>query len=118
MAEGVYKITEDFEKALSDYTGAPYVVTVDNQSNALFLSLYYENIKGKEIKEETYHMDIYPTLLSLFKLNNYPWRGFGCDLTQDSFPRKMSEREISGISETIIRSNFFAEEDQKSVVKK
>ncbi len=49
MAEGVYKITEDFEKALSDYTGAPYVIAVDNQSNALFLSLYYENIKGKEI---------------------------------------------------------------------
>jgi dTDP-4-amino-4,6-dideoxygalactose transaminase len=47
MANGVYKITEDFEKSLSDYTGAPYVVTVDNQSNALFLSLYYEkNIKG------------------------------------------------------------------------
>lgn len=43
MANGVYKITEDFEKALSDYTGAPYVVTVDNQSNALFLSLYYEH---------------------------------------------------------------------------
>ena len=43
MANGIYKITEDFEKALSDYTGAPYVVSVDNQSNALFLSLYYEN---------------------------------------------------------------------------
>jgi dTDP-4-amino-4,6-dideoxygalactose transaminase len=42
MANGIYKITEDFEKSLSDYTGAPYVVTVDNQSNALFLSLYYE----------------------------------------------------------------------------
>jgi dTDP-4-amino-4,6-dideoxygalactose transaminase len=49
MANGIYKITEDFEKVLSDYTGAPYVVTVDNQSNALFLSLTYENIKGKEI---------------------------------------------------------------------
>ena len=49
MANGVYKITEDFEKSLSEYTGAPYVVTVDNQSNALFLSLMYENIKGKEI---------------------------------------------------------------------
>jgi dTDP-4-amino-4,6-dideoxygalactose transaminase len=49
MANGVYKITEDFEKALSDYTGSPYVVTVDNQSNALFLCLYYENIMGKEI---------------------------------------------------------------------
>jgi len=47
MANGIYKITEDFERSLSDYTGAPYVVTVDNQSNALFLSLYYEkNIKN------------------------------------------------------------------------
>ena len=46
MANGIYKITEDFEKALSDYTGAPYTVTLDNMSNALFLALYYEkNIK-------------------------------------------------------------------------
>jgi dTDP-4-amino-4,6-dideoxygalactose transaminase len=50
MSKGVYKITEDFEKSLSDYTGAPYVVTVDNQSNALFLSLMYEDIKGMEIE--------------------------------------------------------------------
>ena len=49
MATGVYKITEEFEKALADYTGAPYVVTVDNASNALFLALMYENVKGKEI---------------------------------------------------------------------
>mgnify|MGYP000553967671 FL=1 len=47
MANGIYKITEDFEKALSDYTGAPYVVTVDNMSNAMFLALYYEkNVKN------------------------------------------------------------------------
>jgi dTDP-4-amino-4,6-dideoxygalactose transaminase len=50
MANGIYKITEDFEKALSDYTGAPYVITVDNQSNGLFLALMYENIKGMEIE--------------------------------------------------------------------
>ena len=49
MANGIYKITEDFEKALADYTSAPYVVTVDNQSNALFLALMYENVKGQEI---------------------------------------------------------------------
>jgi dTDP-4-amino-4,6-dideoxygalactose transaminase len=47
MANGIYKITEEFEKSLSDYTGAPYVVTVDNMSNALFLALYYEkNVNG------------------------------------------------------------------------
>ena len=49
MANGVYKITEEFEEKLAKYTGAPYVVTVDNQSNALFLTLYYQNIKGQSI---------------------------------------------------------------------
>jgi dTDP-4-amino-4,6-dideoxygalactose transaminase len=49
MANGIYKITEDFEKSLADYTGAPYVVTVDNQSNALFLALMYEKVAGQEI---------------------------------------------------------------------
>jgi dTDP-4-amino-4,6-dideoxygalactose transaminase len=49
MSVGVHKITEDFEKALSDYTGAPYVVAVDNQSNALFLALHYQRISGIEI---------------------------------------------------------------------
>jgi len=47
--KNVYDITKEFEKSLSDYTGAPYVITVDNQSNALFLALMYENIKGQEI---------------------------------------------------------------------
>jgi dTDP-4-amino-4,6-dideoxygalactose transaminase len=49
MANGVYKITEEFEQKLAEYTGAPYVVTVDNQSNALFLALMFENVKGIEI---------------------------------------------------------------------
>jgi dTDP-4-amino-4,6-dideoxygalactose transaminase len=47
--KNVYDITNEFEKRLADYTGAPYVVTVDNQSNALFLALMYENVKGMEI---------------------------------------------------------------------
>jgi dTDP-4-amino-4,6-dideoxygalactose transaminase len=46
MAQGVHKITEDFEKSLCDYTGAPYAIALDNMSNAIFLALYYEkNIK-------------------------------------------------------------------------
>ena len=49
MATGVYKVTDEFEDEISKYTGAPYVVTVDNASNALFLCLMYENIKGQEI---------------------------------------------------------------------
>ena len=42
MAQGVHKITQQFEEALCKYTGAPYCVAVDNCSNALFLALYYE----------------------------------------------------------------------------
>jgi dTDP-4-amino-4,6-dideoxygalactose transaminase len=53
MASGVYNITEEFEKSLSDYTGSPYVVTLDNQSNALFLSLYYEKNISKTLSSET-----------------------------------------------------------------
>jgi len=49
MANGIYKITEEFEGELSKYTGAPYVITVDNMSNALFLALMYENIKNQEV---------------------------------------------------------------------
>ena len=43
MAQGVHKVTEDFEKLVSEYTGAPYVIALDNMSNAMFLALYYEN---------------------------------------------------------------------------
>jgi len=49
MAEGVHRITAAFEDALCLYTGAKYAVALDNESNALFLSLLYDNIKGKEI---------------------------------------------------------------------
>ena len=47
--KNVYDITNEFEKRLAEYTGTPYVVTVDNQSNALFLALMYEKVKGQEI---------------------------------------------------------------------
>ena len=49
MASGVYKVTEEFEQELAKYTGAPYAITVDNQSNGLFLALMYENVKGMDI---------------------------------------------------------------------
>jgi dTDP-4-amino-4,6-dideoxygalactose transaminase len=49
MANGIYKITEEFERELCKYTGSPYAVALDSQSNAIFLSLYYERIQGKKI---------------------------------------------------------------------
>ena len=49
MSEGVYRVTAEFEEKLCEYTGAKYAVALDSQSNALFLSLYYEKISGKII---------------------------------------------------------------------
>lgn len=45
----IYDVTNEFEKRIADYTGAPYCVAVDNQSNALFLSLTYEKVTGINI---------------------------------------------------------------------
>ena len=49
MANGVHQITADFEQKLAEYTGAKYAVALDNCSNAIFLALMYEGIRGKEI---------------------------------------------------------------------
>ena len=53
MANGIYKVTEEFEQELCKYTGAKYAVTVDNMSNGLFLSLYYENHIKNNIKSKS-----------------------------------------------------------------
>tara|TARA_R110002153_G_scaffold273396_2_gene444234 strand:- start:489 stop:1133 length:645 start_codon:yes stop_codon:yes gene_type:complete len=52
MSKSVYKITDEFEQQLAVYTGAKYVVAVDNMSNALFLALYYEHYINKSIKDK------------------------------------------------------------------
>lgn len=36
-----YRVVRDFEAALAEYTGAPYAVTVNSCTNALFLCLKY-----------------------------------------------------------------------------
>ena len=51
MANGVYKVTEEFEEKLASYTGAKYAVTLDNMSNGLFLALYYEHMVMNRTEE-------------------------------------------------------------------
>ena len=59
MAQGVHKVTENFEMELAKYTGSPFVVCVDNQSNALFLCLYYWIQKRKkEHKKDFNYIEI------------------------------------------------------------
>ncbi len=47
--ENPHEVTRKFEQAICDYTGAPYCATTDNESNALFLALLYDNVKGRKI---------------------------------------------------------------------
>jgi len=49
MSKGAYKITDEFENALAEYTGAKYAVAVDNGSNAIFLALMREGVQSREI---------------------------------------------------------------------
>lgn len=55
-AQGAFKITEEFERLLCEYTGAPYAVAVDNCSNALFLALVHERVRDRvvELPRRTY----------------------------------------------------------------
>ena len=53
LIKNVHDITKEFEEELSKYTGAPYVIALDNMSNAIFLALYYEkNIKKTLISDK------------------------------------------------------------------
>ncbi len=64
-AQGAFKITEQFEQAICDYTGAPYCVAVDNCSNALFLALKYWS-------EHFLPPQKYPTWLVEIPSHTYP----------------------------------------------
>jgi dTDP-4-amino-4,6-dideoxygalactose transaminase len=63
MANGIYKITEEFEEKLAHYTNSKYVVTLDNMSNALFLALYYEHkVKNRTENTITIPSRTYPSV--------------------------------------------------------
>lgn len=55
----IHKITEEFETAICEYTGAPYAVAVDNASNALEICLKYLNVKDQVI---TIPSNTYPSV--------------------------------------------------------
>lgn len=54
MKNNPYKIVKLFEDEISHYTGAPYVVTVDSCTNALFLICKYLKVETVTIPSQTY----------------------------------------------------------------
>ena len=53
MINNPYNIVKMFEDEISSYTGAPYVVTVDSCTNALFLACKYNNVEEVTIPSQT-----------------------------------------------------------------
>ena len=49
-----YKIVQMFEEEMALYTGAPYAISVDSCTNALFLSCKYLEVKEVTIPSKTY----------------------------------------------------------------
>ena len=49
-----YKIVQMFEEEVAEYTGAPYAISVDSCTNALFLICSYLEVKTVTIPSKTY----------------------------------------------------------------
>ena len=49
-----YKVVQDFEKAIAEYTGAPYAVAVESCSAALYLCCKFAKVDVVEIPKFTY----------------------------------------------------------------
>ena len=67
-----------FEKRLSEYTGAPYVVLTDSCTSAIFLSMKIKNIKKTKIPKNTY-ISVPQTLYHCgisFTYNNNKWEKY------------------------------------------
>lgn len=49
-----FQVVRDFERAVADYCGAPYCVTVNSCTNALFLACKYLKVQDVTLPKKTY----------------------------------------------------------------
>lgn len=54
MSPGPYKVTEDFERALAEYTGSPFACALNSCSAALLLCVQWLQCRSVEIPKHTY----------------------------------------------------------------
>jgi hypothetical protein len=77
-----FKALFEFESALAEYTGAPYVVLTDGCTHALELCFRYDNVKTTKFSAYTYlsipmlmrHLDIEYELLDEPWVGEYPFQ--------------------------------------------
>lgn len=79
MLHNPYKIVKMFEEEVAHYTGAPYAVSVNSCTNALFLACKYVGVEGKEviIPKRTYLSPPQSIMQAGAKLvfEDIPWKG-------------------------------------------
>ncbi len=49
MLHNPYKIVQMFEEEVAHYTGAPYAISINSCTNALFLACKWNNVEGQEV---------------------------------------------------------------------
>jgi dTDP-4-amino-4,6-dideoxygalactose transaminase len=54
MLHNPYKVVRMFEEEIANYTGAPYAISIDSCTNALFLICKYNEVKEVTIPSKTY----------------------------------------------------------------
>jgi len=74
-----YKIVKMFEEEVADYTGAPYAVSVDSCTNALFLCCKYFEVSDVIIPSKTY-LSVPQSIINsggnvIFDPSTNDWRG-------------------------------------------
>lgn len=77
MLHNPYKIVKMFEEEVAEYTGAPYAVSVDSCTNALFLCLKYLNAEEVVVPRKTY-LSVPQSVLhagAKLKFSNENWQG-------------------------------------------
>jgi len=74
-----YKIVKMFEEEVADYTGAPYAISVDSCTNALFLCCKYLEVDDVIIPSKTY-LSVPQSIINsggnvIFDPSSNDWRG-------------------------------------------
>jgi len=49
MRHNPYKIVQMLEETIADYTGAPYAISLNSCTNAIFLACRWVDVRGKEV---------------------------------------------------------------------
>ena len=85
-----------------------WIASLTPTDDCLPLIIYSPKIKGNpRYINDCYQMDIYPTYRSLVGAENYSWQGLGINLMDSKQKRLIDEDEAFGLSDRLIRSNYF-----------